>query len=212
MGFLENSSVSVRGSLDVARSILHSRVRCGGVLRVRDHLVGGEISAWEGIEAKDVGLEQGQPTRIRVGADYHEDKKREVLSKRLQRISLAWDESLKSIRLLEKREALLQKNQKELLIQLRRRSLRLEDIKNKLHHALEKAEKVQKWNENASLIVSGRIDRSTEVQAMGRRVSIETDLAGVIVTPFASKGIAGLEQLNDLLQIHPDLYVSSGVA
>jgi hypothetical protein len=74
--FIQESAVLAQGHILVGSYILHARVRAGGRLKVctgggprGGSIVGGEVHAALGIEARFVGSPSGEPTLVGVGPD-----------------------------------------------------------------------------------------------------------------------------------------------
>ena len=69
--FMESSTVVCQGDLETD-SILHSNVSCGGSINVTGRnglIVGGNVRATVGIDAKEIGNEMGTNTELSVGID-----------------------------------------------------------------------------------------------------------------------------------------------
>lgn len=74
--FIQDCAVVAHGNILVGSYILHARVRAGGQLRVcagggprGGSIVGGEVCATLGIEARFIGSPGGEPTLVGIGPD-----------------------------------------------------------------------------------------------------------------------------------------------
>lgn len=68
--FASHANLIAKGDVLVTRELLHCKVKTLGKLITKGKLIGGELSAREGIEAQDVGSENGIPTLVRVNFNY----------------------------------------------------------------------------------------------------------------------------------------------
>lgn len=83
--YLENSTIHIRGNL-CTDSILHSEVYCDGEIQVcsgRGTIIGGQIKAARGIEAKIVGSKSESSTFVTLGGQPCADFEREILLKEI---------------------------------------------------------------------------------------------------------------------------------
>lgn len=98
VGFIENSTVEADGDLIVKSHIVHSSISVNGWVRVltgKGAIIGGEVSAGQGVEVKIIGSPSVRGTTISIGGGV-------TMEKKLQEMDLqitSTEESMKRIRL-----------------------------------------------------------------------------------------------------------------
>ncbi|MDQ0253687.1 uncharacterized protein (DUF342 family) [Evansella vedderi] len=120
--FINQGNIQVDGDLNVNQSILHSQIDALGYVYCkggRGNIVGGNISAGQGIEVNEAGNSMNTPTVFYVGVsqqviEKERDYKKSILESEseLQKLSLLFDT-------IKKKEQLGALSQKERILKLR---------------------------------------------------------------------------------------------
>ena len=207
MGFVENSVIQVRKSLIVQRSITHSWVIAGGLIEVRDEakglILGGLLSSWQAIVCRNFGADQGHTTQCRIGSHYQDEIRLQRLSQRIKRFQEASEENHRSIALFEKPGCVLSPEQSRHYEYIKKNAHRYQKIIAKLRESRSKVEGSVVYNQDATLIVSGILDKNTLNWIAGKKIPIPTSVRGVLVSPFVSKGILDLNDVQGFIRTHP---------
>ncbi len=88
--YIENSVIRCEKDLYFANSILHSKIKCGGILKStgKGIVIGGEIFASKGIYINELGSKLAVPTTVIVGVDIERENKLNELKQ--QSIAIAY--------------------------------------------------------------------------------------------------------------------------
>ncbi len=196
--FVENSRLHVKGSLIVQKSVLNSEVICGGPLVVRDPvrglISGGHVSCWQAIAVRHLGLAQGQITVCRIGTHYISEIRWQRMTQRAQAVQECCQVLTRQLKDLPSGQG-----RKAAEIDAQRQALqsRLQKAERILQHIERRRdllEKQMQWNQNATLVVRGILDRSVEIHAVGKKIKSSQNLQGVLVSAASYRG----SQIHDI--------------
>jgi len=196
--FVENSRLQIKGALHVQTSILNSEVVCGGTLVVRDQvrgvISGGHISCWEAIAVRNLGMAQGKVTVCRIGTHYGSEIRWQRMAQRWQTLNEHRELLARQIKDMPtaqgRKAAEIEAQQKALQSRLQK----TERIVQHMQQRRDQLEKQMQWNQNATLVVRGILDRSVEIHAAGKKIKTGQNLQAVLVTSASYRGA----QVNDL--------------
>ncbi|MBC7532196.1 MAG: DUF342 domain-containing protein [Oligoflexus sp.] len=208
LGFVENSVMQIKHDLTVQRLITHSWIVCGGVIQVKDEskgtIIGGLLCSWQAIVTPHFGADKGHTTQCRIGSNYQDEIRLQRLSQRLKRFQEASEENLRSVALLEKPGARLSEAQKKHHEYIQKNSQRYERILGKLKEFKTTLDQNMVYNQDATLVVTGIIDKNTMVWICGKKIAVQTNYKGVLLSPKVSKGICDLAELENFQRAHPN--------
>lgn len=211
--YIENSHVQVRHNLSVVRSILNSSVIAGGTIAVADSsrglIAGGSVSSWSAIRVATCGLPHGQPTECRIGSDYLMEKRLVHLSKRVQRITDFCKMIDATIATMESGK--VQKPDTQIEIKLiQDRSKRAHKILEKLVGMNEQLERRMTWNLQATLVVTGILEKNVFLISAGKKVPVVDSLQAVFVpaTPVNGSYLLDLDDFEGFTKNHPGTMVA----
>jgi|GEM_PF-7092434 uncharacterized protein (DUF342 family) len=212
--FVENSQIEAKGSLLVQRSVLNSTVIVGGFLHILDEgqglVAGGLISSWSGIRAARCGLGPHQSTVCRIGSNFSQERRLLRLQRRQQRLQTYHDQLQKSLRDFDASQksspGAAPEFQKQMQIRLQK-SLR---ILEKITQLLQIQEQKLLWNQRATLHVSGRLDRSVDIFAAGKRIPLDSSLQAVLISAASFRGspLVDLGAIEDFRRTFPDALIA----
>jgi uncharacterized protein (DUF342 family) len=212
VGFIENSIIQVKESLTVQRLITHSWVVSGGVIEVRDEskgmILGGLVCSWQSIVCAKFGGDKGHTTQCRIGSNYQDELRLQRLSQRIKRFQEASNENLSSIELLEKPGRQLSEDQMKHLEYIRRNAGRYESILTKLKETKAALDQAIVYNPDATLVVTDIIDKNSMVYVSGKKITVPTNLKGVLLSAAVPKGILDLSGIESFQRSHPNAVVA----
>ncbi|RYZ57539.1 MAG: DUF342 domain-containing protein [Proteobacteria bacterium] len=211
VGFIENSIVQVKQSLSVQRLITHSWIVCGGAIQVRDEskgmILGGLLCSWQAIVCAKFGSDKGHTTQCRIGSNYQDELRLQRLAQRIKRFQEASDENQSSIELLEKPGRRLSEDQIKHHDYIRKNAGRYERIILKLKESKTALDQAMVYNQDATLIVTDIIDKNSMVFMSGKKITIPTNLKGVLLSLAVPKGILDLSEIDSFQRSHPNAIV-----
>jgi uncharacterized protein (DUF342 family) len=206
--FVENSKVSVHGSMTVKNSVFNSDVVVGSNLIVMDkangRVAGGHISVKNVIRTGHFGFPEGLKTVCRMGGDWKLERRKTILEGRKERLNKILNIETKNANELRQ----LRRRTKMQEDMLKKKDEKIKHI-NKLHTAIDKkiaqSDKESEWNENARIDIEGVIYNNCRISMGTKKVKVTSDMRSVFVSYKAIKGsrILPYEQLKDFLNIQP---------
>ncbi len=191
--FIENSRLQVKGHLTIASSLMNSEVVCGTSIVVADSskglISGGQISCWQSIEVKQMGLSQGQTTVCRIGTHYAAELRWSRLEQRLRELSESRETVARSLKELP--PAVHARAEAPREVQREALQHRLNKTDKLLQHIIRRREELEQqlsWNANATLSIQGILDPNVVIHAAGKRIKVAQALKGVIISATAFRG------------------------
>lgn len=76
--YVESATVVAETDVMVTKDVLHSRISCLGTLKLGGSLIGGETTAFKGIECSYLGSEMGVKTMVNIRKHYRQEKAKEL--------------------------------------------------------------------------------------------------------------------------------------
>ncbi len=151
--YIENCKVKARGDLNISDAIVNSHIKSMGKVEMgeRGTIVGGDISAIQGIRAFRIGKEAGPCTVIQCGIDFIAQKKLDQVKQKHTALYLK----------LQTVEKLLKKEEKqELTIVKERITKALSRMSNQMSKLLESIHK----NETADIVITDTVYPGTTIE------------------------------------------------
>lgn len=211
--YIENSHIQVKKNLTVARSIMNSSVIGGASILVTDSnrglIAGGSVSAWSAIRVARCGLPQGQVTECRIGSDYLMERRILHLAKRKLRIQDYCRMIEATIATIEGSKSQKPETKDEIRT-LQDRAKRAHAIVQALIQKQDHIERRMNWNTQATLVVSGILEKNVALTAAGKTIPISNSLQAIFVpaTPVNGSQIVDLEELDAFTKAHPEAMVA----
>ena len=113
------------------------------------------------------------------------------------------EENLKSLQALDKSTARQSEDFKRLHQMLKKRGQRIDKIVTAMKELKFRTEHGLVYNPDATLVVKGIIDKNVMVQISGKKIPVQTNMKGVVLSPFAPKGIMDMGDTASFVRLHP---------
>ena len=190
--FIQNSSVMAKGDIDVGSYIFCGHVRAGGRVVIQSgggdrggSIVGGEVMASAGIEAKFIGSPSTDRTVVGIGAKPEDAATLSKLKKAIDFCDTHIVRLMRTLGLTKMDSALLTKAiedapkaRKEFLLEAVQKLKELADTKEKSRKSIDEIEsRIEVELAGAQIKVSERVFSDVHVQMGDRRVTVSEDLS-----------------------------------
>ena len=216
--FIQYSTIYCRGSLNISKSIISSKVYVGKNITLDENsgiIAGGEIICGHRIVTNKVGSE-GSGSRIKVGVDW----------KTLQAVNIRTERLKRYIRLFKEQEAIYkdlstryanQKTQNHIQLEqkLKKQIPRYNDLLTKMKAHLEKAKQKLLFNYDASIKITGDLLANNTFEVCDIVIPVTYSLNAVTIDSrkiqgsYIHKMHEPKEQASDSKATHSEVQVDS---
>lgn len=189
--FIENSRISSAGNIHAQTSIINSEIICGKNLETADkdngRIAGGQIKVNNIISTGNLGFGRGPKTSFSLGGDWKKEKKKAILTHRLEKI-------LQFIEIEDRKQKDLSalkrptQDKKNLLIKIKEKIERASRIQEKIKLTIHHLSANVVWNNDARVEIYNELVDNLEVKMGGKTIQLKGDMKGVLIVARAVKG------------------------
>jgi len=181
--FSENQTIISKGNVIVGEALIHSHVEADKKVEVsgkKGAIIGGEVIATEGIEAKTVGNYQFTKTEVHVGINEEILKKIKSIEEELVKCDENENNIKKAIYQLVTSGKKLSPDKEALLKKMQRIKSMIPNQRAEIQEEKKKVEKELEKYRDAKISIKGTTYPGVKINIQNKKLSVNEELKGVV--------------------------------